>query len=60
MITLSQKDGVNSIFVVDDVVYNETFMKDLYKSAGKLQEIDEEEAWMYVDQQFLKVSKGGI
>ena len=32
----------------------------LYKSAGKLQEIDEEEAWMYVDQQFLKVSKGGI
>ena len=31
MITLSQKDGVNSIFVVDDVVYNETFMKDLYK-----------------------------
>ena len=34
MITLSQKDGVNSIFVVDDVVYNETFMKDLYKSAG--------------------------
>lgn len=34
MITLSQKDRVNSIFVVDDVVYNETFMKDLYKSAG--------------------------
>lgn len=32
----------------------------LYKSAGNLQEIDEEEAWMYVDQQFLKVSKGGI
>ena len=24
------------------------------------EEIDEEEAWMYVDQQFLKVSKGGI
>lgn len=34
MITLSQKDGVNSIFVVDDVVYNEDFMKELYKSAG--------------------------
>lgn len=34
MITLSQKDGVNSIFVVDDVVYEESFMKELYKSAG--------------------------
>ena len=34
MITLSQKDGVNSIFVVDDVVANDKFMRDLYKNAG--------------------------
>ena len=35
MITLSQRNGVNSIFVVDDVVAKDPFMKDLYKSAGK-------------------------
>ena len=34
MLTLSQRDGVNSIFVVDDVVAQDSFMKDLYKSAG--------------------------
>jgi mannose/fructose/N-acetylgalactosamine-specific phosphotransferase system component IIB len=34
MITLSQKAGVNSIFVVDDVVANDKFMRDLYRSAG--------------------------
>lgn len=34
MITLSQRAGVNSIFVVDDVVAQDKFMKDLYKSAG--------------------------
>lgn len=34
MITLSQRAGVNSIFVVDDVVAKDKFMKDLYKSAG--------------------------
>jgi len=34
MLTLSQKSGVNSIFVVDDVVANDKFMKDLYRSAG--------------------------
>lgn len=34
MLTLSQRDGVNSIFVVDDVVAKDKFMKDLYKSAG--------------------------
>lgn len=34
MLTLSQRDGVNSIFVVDDVVANDPFMKDLFKSAG--------------------------
>lgn len=34
MLTLSQRAGVNSIFVVDDVVANDKFMKDLYKSAG--------------------------
>lgn len=34
MITLSQRNGVNSIFVVDDVVARDKFMKDLYKSAG--------------------------
>ncbi|MEK5340684.1 PTS sugar transporter subunit IIB [Weizmannia sp. FSL K6-0777] len=34
MITLSKRNGVNSIFVVDDVVAKDKFMKDLYKSAG--------------------------
>lgn len=34
MVTLSKRNGVNSIFVVDDVVANDKFMKDLYKSAG--------------------------
>ncbi|WP_440897254.1 PTS system mannose/fructose/N-acetylgalactosamine-transporter subunit IIB [Amphibacillus sp. Q70] len=34
MMTLSQKKGVNSIFVVDDVVAKDKFMRDLYKSAG--------------------------
>lgn len=34
MLTLSQRDGVNSIFVVDDAVAKDKFMKDLYKSAG--------------------------
>lgn len=34
MMTLSQKDGVNSIFVVDDIVANDSFMTELYKSAG--------------------------
>lgn len=34
MMTLSQKSGVNSIFVVDDVVANDPFMRDLYKNAG--------------------------
>lgn len=34
MITLSKRDGVNSIFVIDDTVAKEKFMKDLYKSAG--------------------------
>lgn len=34
MITLSQRDGVNSIFVVDDVVAKDKFMRGLYKQAG--------------------------
>ncbi|GGC90317.1 PTS system mannose/fructose/N-acetylgalactosamine-transporter subunit IIB [Enterococcus wangshanyuanii] len=34
MMTLSQKNGVNSIFVVDDVVAKDKFMRELYKSAG--------------------------
>lgn len=34
MMTLSQKNGVNSIFVVDEVVAKDKFMRDLYKSAG--------------------------
>ncbi|MGX7109485.1 PTS system mannose/fructose/N-acetylgalactosamine-transporter subunit IIB [Facklamia miroungae] len=34
MITLSQKEGVNSIFVVDESVANDKFMRDLYRSAG--------------------------
>lgn len=34
MMTLSQKSGINSIFVVDDVVARDSFMRELYKSAG--------------------------
>lgn len=34
MVTLSQKSGVNSIFVVDDVVAKDKFMRELYKNAG--------------------------
>lgn len=34
MMTLSQKSGVNSIFVVDDVVAKDKFMRELYMSAG--------------------------
>lgn len=34
MVTLSQKSGVNSIFVVDEVVAKDSFMRDLYKNAG--------------------------
>lgn len=34
MVTLSQKSGVNSIFVVDEIVAKDKFMRDLYKSAG--------------------------
>lgn len=34
MITLSKRNGVNSIFVVDDTVAKDPFMKSLYKSAG--------------------------
>lgn len=34
MITLSQRAGVNSIFVVDEVVAKDKFMRDLYKNAG--------------------------
>ncbi|HEX9025808.1 MAG TPA: PTS sugar transporter subunit IIB [Clostridium sp.] len=34
MVTLSQKSGVNSIFVVDEVVAKDPFMRDLYKNAG--------------------------
>lgn len=34
MMTLSQKSGVNSLFVVDEVVAKDPFMRDLYKSAG--------------------------
>ncbi|MFV0560084.1 MAG: PTS system mannose/fructose/N-acetylgalactosamine-transporter subunit IIB [Enterococcus sp.] len=34
MVTLSQKSGVNSIFVVDDIVAKDKFMRDLYKNAG--------------------------
>lgn len=34
MVTLSQKSGVNSIFVVDEVVAKDKFMRDLYKSAA--------------------------
>ena len=34
MVTLSQKSGVNSIFVVDEIVAKDKFMRELYKSAG--------------------------
>ncbi|MFO8068839.1 MAG: PTS sugar transporter subunit IIB [Alkalibacterium sp.] len=34
MVTLSKRNNVNSIFVVDDIVANDKFMKSLYKSAG--------------------------
>ena len=34
MTNLSKRSGVNSIFVVDDVVAQDSFMKNLYKSAG--------------------------
>lgn len=34
MMTLSKRNGVDSIFVVDDLVAKDKFMKDLYKSAG--------------------------
>ncbi len=34
MITLSQRSGVNSIFVVDDVVAMDKFMREIYMSAG--------------------------
>ena len=32
MMTLSQKSGVNSIFVVDEVVAKDKFMRELYKN----------------------------
>ncbi|MGT2949157.1 MULTISPECIES: PTS system mannose/fructose/N-acetylgalactosamine-transporter subunit IIB [Streptococcus] len=55
MITLSQRNGVNSIFVVDDVVAQDKFMKDLYKSAGnrtgqKTIVMSEEKAKYYWDE----------
>lgn len=34
MMTLSQKEGINSIFVVDEVVAKDKFMRELYKNAG--------------------------
>lgn len=34
MTTLSNRSGVNSIFVVDDVVAGDQFMKGIYKTAG--------------------------
>ena len=34
MVTLSKENNVNSIFVVDDVVAKDKFMKNLYKSAA--------------------------
>ncbi len=37
MMTLSQKSGVNSIFVVDEVVAKDKFMRELYKNAGSTQ-----------------------
>ena len=55
MITLSQRNGVNSIFVVDDVVSRDPFMKDLYKSAGnrtgqKTIVVSEDKAKFYWDE----------
>ena len=38
MVTLSQKSGVNSIFVVDEVVAKDKFMRDLYKSEYQFKE----------------------
>lgn len=59
MITLSQRSGVNSIFVVDDVVAKDKFMKDLYKSAGsrtgqKTIVISEQKAKHYWDEYTFK------
>jgi PTS system mannose-specific IIB component len=34
MTTLTKRAGVNSIFVVDDEVANDSFMKNVYKTAG--------------------------
>jgi len=34
MMSLTNRSGVNSIFVVDDMVAQDKMMKDLYKSAG--------------------------
>ncbi len=34
MTTLTNRAGVNSIFVVDDVVAGDSFMKNVYKTAG--------------------------
>lgn len=34
MTTLTKRAGVNAIFVVDDVVAEDSFMKNVYKSAG--------------------------
>lgn len=55
MITLSQKSGVNSIFVVDDIVAKDKFMRELYKNAGartgqKTIVITEEKAKFYWDE----------
>ena len=55
MVTLSQKSGVNSIFVVDEVVAKDKFMRDLYKSAGsrtgqKIIVITPEKAKFYWDE----------
>ncbi|WP_156286324.1 PTS system mannose/fructose/N-acetylgalactosamine-transporter subunit IIB [Oceanivirga salmonicida] len=54
MMTLSQKSGINSIFVVDDIVATDSFMTELYKSAGnrtgqKTIVITEEKAKFYWD-----------
>lgn len=38
MVTLSQKSGVNSIFVVDEVVAKDKFMRDLYKMQEAVQD----------------------
>ncbi|WP_075878362.1 PTS system mannose/fructose/N-acetylgalactosamine-transporter subunit IIB [Merdibacter massiliensis] len=55
MMTLSQKAGVNSIFVVDDVVAKDKFMRELFKNAGartgkKTIVITLEKAKMYWDE----------